>query len=421
MMKRWRFRWRSCYQRLGWGAEPAFAVDPTEPSGYSLVTPPMETPAPAAEAVAPKSERLLSLDALRGFDLFWIIGGHGIVVALLALTGWGWLATVDAQLGHVAWNGFHFEDLIFPLFLFMAGVSTPYSLTRRLTEGARGEVCRKIVLRGLVLVLLGVIYNNGLQWKGLENMRLGSVLGRIGLAGMFAQLIFAFNFETPKRLWYWLAGVLLGYWAIMAFGYAPGFAAGDLSMEGNFASYVDRLLLPGKLHKGIHDPEGLLAMLPAIGNALLGIQAGLWLRRPSTEVSGDQKAAGLILVGLALLAGGYIWDLVFPINKNLWTSSFVLWTCGWSSLLLGAFYWFIDVHGWLRHFGAFFAVVGMNSVLIYMSGRFISFGYTSDALFGGIAKQLPTLWGALLLTVGVFMVKWTFLWFLKRQKLFLKV
>ena len=374
----------------------------------------METP-------APKSERLLSLDALRGFDLFWIIGGHEIIVALLALTGWGWLAAVNTQLGHVPWNGFHFEDLIFPLFLFMAGVSTPYSLTRRLTEGARGEVCRKIVLRGLVLVLLGVIYNNGLQWKGLENMRLGSVLGRIGLAGMFAQLIFAFNFETPKRLWYWLAGVLLGYWAVMSFGHAPGFAAGDLSMEGNFASYVDRLLLPGKLHKGIHDPEGLLAILPAIGNALMGIQTGLWLRRSSTEVSGDQKAAGLILAGLALLAGGYIWDLVFPINKNLWTSSFVLWTCGWSSLLLGAFYWFIDVRGWLRHFGAFFAVVGMNSVLIYMSGRFISFGYTSDALFGGIAKQLPTLWGALLLTVGVFMVKWTLLWFLKRQKLFLKV
>ena len=374
----------------------------------------METP-------APKSERLLSLDALRGFDLFWIIGGHEIIVALLALTGWGWLAAVNTQLGHVPWNGFHFEDLIFPLFLFMAGVSTPYSLTRRLTEGARGEVCRKIVLRGLILVLLGVIYNNGLQWKGLENMRLGSVLGRIGLAGMFAQLIFAFNFETPKRLWYWLAGVLLGYWAVMSFGHAPGFAAGDLSMEGNFASYVDRLLLPGKLHKGIHDPEGLLAILPAIGNALMGIQTGLWLRRSSTEVSGDQKAAGLILAGLALLAGGYIWDLVFPINKNLWTSSFVLWTCGWSSLLLGAFYWFIDVRGWLRHFGAFFAVVGMNSVLIYMSGRFISFGYTSDALFGGIAKQLPTLWGALLLTVGVFMVKWTLLWFLKRQKLFLKV
>ena len=421
MMKRWRFRWRSCYQRLGWGAEPAFAVDPTEPSGYSLVTPPMETPAPAAEAVAPKSERLLSLDALRGFDLFWIIGGHEIIVALLALTGWGWLAAVNTQLGHVPWNGFHFEDLIFPLFLFMAGVSTPYSLTRRLTEGARGEVCRKIIQRGLILVLLGIIYNNGLQWKGLEGMRFGSVLGRIGLAGMFAQLIFAFNYEMPKRLWVWFAGVLLGYWAIMSLGHAPGFAPGDLTMEGNFASYVDRLILPGRLHLKIHDPEGLLAVLPAIGNALLGILAGLWLRRPSTEVSGDRKAAGLMVAGLALLVGGYVWDLVFPINKNLWTSSFVLCTCGWSSLLLGAFYWFIDVRGWLRVFGAFFAVVGMNSVLIYMAGKFLNFDYTVKAIFSGVAKFLPAGWAALLLAIGFFMVEWTLLWFLKRQKLFLKV
>ena len=374
----------------------------------------METP-------APKSERLLSLDALRGFDLFWIIGGHGIVVALLALTGWGWLATVDAQLGHVAWNGFHFEDLIFPLFLFMAGVSTPYSLTRRLTEGARGEVCRKIIQRGLILVLLGIIYNNGLQWKGLEGMRFGSVLGRIGLAGMFAQLIFVFNFETPKRLWVWFAGVLLGYWAIMSLGHAPGFAPGDLTMEGNFASYVDRLLLPGKLHKKIHDPEGLLAILPAIGNALLGIQAGLWLRRSSEEISGDRKAAGLAVAGLALLAVGGLWSFVFPLNKNLWTSSFVLWTCGWGSLLLAFFYWTIDVRGWLRAFGAFFAVIGMNSVLIYLSGKFLSYDYTAQALFGGLVRATPPAVGALILAVGVFAVEWTLFWFLKRQKLFLKV
>ena len=374
----------------------------------------METP-------APKSERLLSLDALRGFDLFWIIGGHGIVVALLALTGWGWLATVDAQLGHVAWNGFHFEDLIFPLFLFMAGVSTPYSLTRRLTEGARGEVCRKIIQRGLILVLLGVIYNNGLQWKGLENMRFGSVLGRIGLAGMFAQLIFAFNFETPKRLWTWFAGILLGYWAIMSLGHAPGFAPGDLTMEGNFASYVDRLILPGKLHKGIHDPEGLLAVIPAIGNALLGILAGLWLRRSAEEASGDRKAAGLAIAGLVLLAVGGLWSFVFPLNKNLWTSSFVLWTCGWGSLLLAFFYWTIDVRGWLRAFGAFFAVIGMNSVLIYLSSKFINYDFTSKALFGGLAKAVSPAVGSLILAVGFLAVEWMLFWFLKRQKLFLKV
>ena len=216
----------------------------------------METP-------APKSERLLSLDALRGFDLFWIVGGHGIVIGLHLATGWEWVGAFNGLLKHVEWHGFLPYDLIFPLFLFLAGVSTPYSLTRRLTEGARGEVIRKVIQRGLILVLLGIIYNNGLQWKGLENMRLGSVLGRIGLAGMFAQLIFVFNYETPKRLWAWLAGVLLGYWALLSFGHAPGFAPGDLTMEGNFTSYVDRLLLPGKLHKGIHDPEGLLAVLPA--------------------------------------------------------------------------------------------------------------------------------------------------------------
>ncbi len=374
----------------------------------------METP-------APKSERLLSLDALRGFDLFWIVGGHGILVALFKLTDWGWLGAIDAQLKHVDWNGFQAYDLIFPLFLFMAGVSTPYSLTRRLTEGARSEVIRKIIQRGLILVLLGIIYNNGLQWKGLENMRLGSVLGRIGLAGMFAQLIFAFNFETPKRLWYWLAGILLGYWAIMSFGHAPGFAAGDLTMEGNFASYVDRLLLPGKLHKKIHDPEGLLAMIPAIGNALLGILAGLWLRRSADEASGNRKAAGLAIAGLALLAVGGLWSFVFPLNKNLWTSSFVLWTCGWGSLLLAFFYWTIDVRGWLRGFGAFFAVIGMNSVLIYLSGKFISYDYTARFLFGGLASAVPPAVGTLVIAVGVFTVEWMLFWFLKRQKIFLKV
>jgi predicted acyltransferase len=374
----------------------------------------METP-------APKSERLLSLDALRGFDLFWIVGGHLIFIALFKLTGWAWLGAIDAQLKHVEWSGFQAYDLIFPLFLFMAGVSTPYSLTRRLTEGARGEVIRKIVQRGLILVLLGIIYNNGLQWKGLENMRLGSVLGRIGLAGMFAQLIFVFNFESPKRLWYWLAGVLLVYWAIMSFGHAPGFAAGDLTMEGNFASYVDRLFLPGKLNKGIHDPEGLLATLPAIGNALLGILAGLWLRRSAEEVSGDRKAAGLAIAGLALLALGGLWDFVFPINKQLWTSSFVLWTCGWGSLLLALFYWTIDVRGWARGFGAFFAVIGMNSVLIYMSSKFLHFDFTAQALFGGLARAFPPAVASLIMAIAVFAVKWALFWFLKRQKIFLRV
>lgn len=373
------------------------------------------------ESAAPKSERLLSLDALRGFDLFWIIGGHAIVLALHLLTGWGWVGALGDQLRHVPWHGFSPYDLIFPLFLFLAGVSTPYSLSRRLAEGARGEVCRRVVVRGLVLVLLGIIYNNGLQWKGLDAMRFGSVLGRIGLACMVAQLIFVFNHARPQRLWGWLAGILIGYWALLRFGHAPGFPAGDLTMEGNFASYVDRLLMPGKLYKGVHDPEGLLATLPAAGNALLGILAGLWLRRPREEVTGDRKAALLAGAGLALLAVGAVWDVGFPINKNLWTSSFVLWTGGWAVLLLALFYWVLDVRGWARSAGGFFAVIGMNSVFIYMAGRFISFSYTAEALFGGVAKLLPPSAQPLVLAIGLFTVEWVLLWFMKRQNLFLRV
>lgn len=373
----------------------------------------METP-------APKSDRLLSLDALRGFDLFWIIGGHALAAALFKLTEWGWLGAAVGQMEHAAWHGFKAYDLIFPLFLFLAGVSTPFALQRRLAAGERRAVIIKVVRRGLILVLLGVIYNNGLQWRLLEEIRFGSVLGRIGLACMAAQLIFVFNHAQPRRLWAWLAGILLGYWAVMAVGHAPGFPAGDLTMEGNFASYVDRLLLPGRLYLKIHDPEGLLAVIPAIGNALLGILAGLWLRRPSDEVGGDRKAAVLVLTGLVLLVLGGIWDLFFPINKNLWTSSFVLWTCGWAHLLLALFYWTIDVRGF-RRWADFFAVIGVNSVLIYMAGRFISFSFTSQALFGGVAKLAAPGWQPVIAAAGVLAAEWLFLWFLRRQRVFLSV
>lgn len=370
---------------------------------------------------APKSGRLLSLDALRGFDLFWIVGGHAVFIALHVLTGWEWLGWTNGLLRHVEWDGFLPYDLIFPLFLFLAGVSTPFSLSSRLEAGAQGEACRKAVQRGLLLVLLGVIHNNGLQWKGLEAMRFGSVLGRIGLACMFAQLIFIFSFRSPRRLWYWLVGVLTGYFVIMKLGHAPGFAAGDLTMQGNFASYVDRLLLPGKLHKGVHDPEGLLAIMPAVGNALLGILAGLWLRRPAEQLSGDRKAVGLLLAGLGALAAGAVWGVAFPINKNLWTSSFVLWTCGWSALLLALFYWVVDVRGWMRAPADFFAVIGVNSIFVYMCGAFISFPYTAQALFGGLAKALPVPAQGLLLAVGAFAVKWALLWLMRRKQILLRV
>ncbi len=372
------------------------------------------------EAPQEKPKRLLSLDALRGFDLFWILGGEHIVQALFKLTGWVWVAVMVDQLKHVKWNGFKAYDLIFPTFLFLVGVATPYALDRRLVLGQKAEAVLKVIVRGLVLVALGVIYNNGLQWKGLEQMRFASVLGRIGLAGMLAQLLYIWNYDHPRRLIYWGLGFLLSYWALLTWTAAPGFTAGDLSMEGNVVSYLDRQLLPGRLHLKIHDPEGLCGTLPAIVTALMGMAVGLWLRRPETELSGHGKAWRLALSGLVCLALGALWDLVFPINKNLWTSSFVLWAGGWSILLMTLFYWVIDVCG-IKRWAEFFAVIGMNSVLIYMSGRFINFDYTAKALAGGIGRCFSEDGQALWMTIAVMAVQWGFLWLLQRYKIFLRV
>ena len=361
--------------------------------------------------------RLYSLDALRGFDMFWIMGADALFHHLATATGspfWGGLAN---QLTHPAWNGFHFYDLIFPLFLFIAGVATPYSIASRFGKGHdRPQVLRHIIQRGLILVLLGIIYNNGLQWQPLSDIRFASVLGRIGLAYMFANIIFLYS--KRKLLPVWFALLLIGYWLLTKFTAAPGFAAGNLTMEGNVVSYVDRLLLPGHLYKDIHDPEGLLGTIPAIGTALLGIMTGLLLKEHSARP--QQKVRWMFIAGVIALALALLWNLDFPINKNLWTSSFVLCTGGISLLLLALFYFIIDVRGH-KKWAFFFKVIGSNSILIYLSGQFISWQYTNNAFFTWLGQWLGDPWNAVALALTVILIKWVFLYILYKKKVFLKV
>ncbi|WP_247235598.1 acyltransferase family protein [Telluribacter sp. SYSU D00476] len=363
--------------------------------------------------------RLQSLDTLRGFDMFWITGGSKLVHALAAVTGLSWLQTMGAQLHHPDWNGFHAYDLIFPLFIFMAGVSTPFSVGSRLEKGAsRTLLTRKAIQRGLILVLLGIIYNNGILHTDLAETRFPSVLGRIGLAGMFAQIIYIYS---PKRLLHlWLGILLLGYWAFMALFPVPGCGAGLLTMECNPASYFDRLVLPGRLHQTIHDPEGLVSTIPAVATGLFGILAGQLLRTSDLAFSPARKVLAMVLSGIAALALALVWNLVFPINKNIWTSSFVLLTAGLSSLLLALFYWVIDVQGY-RQWTFFFLVIGMNSIVIYMSKKFFDFTYTANALFGGLLSQFPDSVQLVGGVVAFIMVQWVFMLILYRNKLFLKV
>ena len=363
------------------------------------------------------NQRLYSLDALRGFDMFWIMGAEEIFHGLYKATGspvWG---AVSNQLTHPAWNGFHFYDLIFPLFLFMAGVATPYSVGRELEKGkSKSQLLLRVIKRGLILVLLGIIVNNGLQIKPLAEIRFPSVLGRIGLAYMFANIIYLYTKQRTQIIWF--SGLLIGYWLLLKFTSAPGFAPGDLTMEGNFASYIDRSVIPGKLYLGIHDPEGLVSTIPAISTGLLGILAGNLLKKGT--MSPLRKAVYLAVTGIIFLGIAQLWNLDFPINKNLWTSSFVLHVGGLSLLLLSLFYYVIDVLGY-KKWAFFFRVIGMNSILIYISGHFIDWTYTTNGFFKWLGQLVGDPFNIVVMAICYVLVKWAFLYVLYKKKVFLRV
>ncbi|MBH2004770.1 MAG: DUF5009 domain-containing protein [Sphingobacteriia bacterium] len=371
-----------------------------------------------AAAETRKTERLYSLDALRGFDMFWIMGAEEIAHALYKATGSPLAGAVSHQLTHPEWNGFALYDLIFPLFLFLAGVATPYSVGRELEQGkSKQQLLLRVFKRSMILVALGIFYNNGLShFIPFNEIRFPSVLGRIGLAYLFANIIYLYSGHRAQAAWF--LGLILGYWLLLKFMAAPGFAPGDLSIEGNFASYIDRLIIPGRLHRGIHDPEGLFSTIPAISTGLLGIMAGTLLK--SGAQGKQQKAVYLALTGLACMLIAQIWNLDFPINKNLWSSSFVLQAGGISLLLLALFYYIIDVLGY-RKWAFFFKVIGMNSILIYISEKFIDWEYSAKAVTGWLAELSGEQYYPVVIALSYVAIKWIFLRFLYEKKIFLKV
>lgn len=367
-----------------------------------------------------KTGRLHSLDALRGFDMFWIMGGESIFIALAAITGWPFLQWWAGQLSHVDWQGFHFYDMIFPLFLFIAGISFPLSMAKRY----HGPENRKplyvhIFKRGFILVLFGIIYNNAVEFD-FANLRYASVLGRIGLAWMFAALIFMNTNLKYRIIWLW--GILIFYWLLLLLFPAHDLGASDpFSKEGNLTGYLDRLFLPGSFccYK-FGDSEGLLSTLPAISTALLGMLTGQFVLSQYLNNKPLRKVLYMALAAVGLILLGRIWNMGFPINKYLWSSSFVCFVGGLSLLLFTLFYLVIDV--WkFKSWTAFFVVIGMNSITIYLAERMIDFHYTSKFLFDGLIKLFPSGWAELLGAIAIFSAAWIFLYFLYKKKIFLKV
>ena len=363
--------------------------------------------------------RLYSLDALRGFDMFWITGGQKLVFALATVTGWPLFEWMNSQMHHVEWNGFAFYDMIFPLFLFLAGVSMPYSFASRASKGdSRRKIYIHAAKRMLILVVLGMLVNRILELDP-DNLRFASVLGRIGIAWFLAAMIVLNAGIRWQVAWFW--SLLIIYCLLMLLVPVPGFGAGDLSPEGNLAGFIDRLLLPGTMYTEFNEPEGILSTIPSVSTALLGVFAGHLLRLERGGLTGLQKAVIIIGAGIISLFLGILWGTFFPVNKNLWTSSFVLYAGGWSLMLLGLFYLVIDV--WrIKKWAFFFVVIGMNSITIYvLQNRILRFDIIRDFFLKGIYDLSPAMVQPFISALGYIAVVWIFLWFLWRKRIFLKV
>lgn len=389
----------------------------------------------STETVALKPEqpaRLQSIDALRGFDMFWIMGADGLVKTIAKWLG---LPSVADQFSHVKWDGFHFYDLIFPLFLFVVGVVLPFSLSKysdpTLEKPPMGPVYARLFRRAFLLFFLGLMFNGFLNFDFSDFRWLG-VLQRIALCYLFAALIVVNLNITGQAIV--TAAIVIGYWALFKYVAAPGSQPFDLTIEGSLAGYVDRTFLPGKLYYKFGDNEGLLTTVPAIATTMMGVLAGHCLRSKWSPV---QKLVALYIAAALCLTAGYLWSYSFPLNKILYTSSFVMVTGGWCLTLLATFYLIIDVIGF-RSWSFFFTVIGMNAITIYMMARFVDFQKISVFFLGGVANIASRIFGTggtadaatpnpddfakvTVIIIGVLAAKWLVLWYLYRNKTFLRV
>lgn len=417
-------------------------------------------------------QRLMSLDALRGFDMFWIVGADALVRGLRSMRDTPFTQTLADQLEHADWVGFRFYDLIFPLFIFMVGVALVFSLGRTLQQQGRAAALRRIVRRSILLFVLGIIYSGGIT-NPWPDVRLMGVLNRIALVYFFAGLLFCYC--KPRTLVAVSLGLLLGYWALLAWvpirdiqltrpalvaraeqtgdtqkaallrkpgnssavKNSPVWAAAEAMFYAttnrvtgkyepglNVANHVDFQYLPGRKYDEFYDPEGYLSTAPAVVTGLLGVFAGMLLLHPGMT---ERRKVGLLLgSGVVLVGLGWLWHSQFPVIKKIWTSSYVLVAGGYSALLLGAFYQVVEVWRW-RTWCQPFVWVGMNSITVYLVSNFLGgFRRLAARLAGGdlrnwLNEEIVTGSGDLLVSlVGLALMFW-FVRFLYRKQIFLRL
>lgn len=366
--------------------------------------------------------RLVSLDVFRGIT----------IAGMVLVNNPGSWSHIYWPLGHAEWHGWTPTDLVFPFFLFIVGVAIPLALGPRLDSGgSQRALYVKTFKRSVIIFALG-LFLSGFPYFNFGEMRIPGVLQRIAVCYLFASIIFL---RTKVKTQLLIAiGLLLSYWLLMTQFAAPGFAAGDLSKEGSLASYIDRVVF-GKhvwTQAKVYDPEGLLSTIPALATTLFGVLAGSWLR---TVKSGYEKVAGLFLVGAICVVIGWAWNAFFPINKSLWTSSYVFFTGGLALQFLAVCYWLIDIKGY-RRWGQPFVVFGVNAIALFVGSglmaRLLSVikiqrgDGTTEALKTWLYNNLFASWAlplhASLLFALAFLLVWLgLMWILYSRRILIKV
>ncbi len=358
------------------------------------------------------SGRLLCLDALRGFDMFWIVGGGAMFMGLAKAVG-GPFEYVRPQFEHVRWEGLHAWDLIWPVFMFIVGVSIPVSIEKRTAAGVtKTRIYVHAVCRALILFVLGMALQGGLlKWDLAQLRPCYSVLHGIA-AGYLLAVIIALQLR-PKWQPVAAACLLLVYWGLLELVPVPGIGAGVLTPEGNAATWVDRAVL-GRFHYG--ENTWFLSYLGFASSVLLGVQAGRVLMSALVE---NKKVLILVAWGLACVGLGLLWSLAFPIIKLLWTSSFVLVGGGVGFLLLALFYWVIEVKRF-RSWAFFFAVIGMNSIAVYTATMLFSFRQIGNIFVGSLLPRIQP-WDSFVESTTAFAVVWLLVYWMYRTRTFVKV
>jgi predicted acyltransferase len=378
--------------------------------------------APIHEATAPS--RLLSLDVFRG----------AAIAAMILVNNPG-NDFPYAPLKHADWNGWTPTDLIFPFFLFIVGVSLSLSFRSRMQRGGSQRTLLLHSLRRSAIIFLIGLFLNGFPYFHLATWRVAGVLQRIALAYLAAAVITLTS--KTRGIAVWIAGLLIGYWIAMRFIPVPGFGVPGTDMplldpNANLSWYVDKQFLPGGMYEGTRDPEGILSTLPAIATALLGVLTGEWL---ATLHDARKKTAGMLAFGAVCAVAGLLWGVWFPINKKLWTSSFVLFTAGCALICLAACYWVNDVK---QHRGIWarpFVIFGTNAIAAYTLADLLSnllfnlrahIGRHTATLQDYIYRNCfahitPRALGSLAYSIAFVVVCFLPIWWMYRKRIFLKV